>query len=437
MIFKLSAVLLFIFLAVSIEAKDNRKNSTKWKQYKQKHKATFLHEPREDKAFDNFMKNAELIEKHNRNPKHVAELGLNDFSHLSQEEINSQLKGGKFGAQPGIVKRGVGNQINWSSFNGAILKVPVYSYTSTPGYTAPASVDWTKRGFNTPVRSQSPCGNCWAFAATAGLEASLWKNLKTNVTLSPQQLTDCAGGSYGNNGCDGGFSIPAYNYIFQNGIITDSYYPFKGAQGTCSYSGLSDKSHGNLYSVSKMYMSEAGNDQALMELLDKYGPVTVGFDASSQLFNSYAGGVFASPKSPSFPMCTTKIDHAMLLVGYGKDNATGEDIWLIKNQWGKSWGIDGYMKVSRAVKNNCGISLWGVLPVATTGALNPTTVAPITSATTKSNMICDGKLRANPGCQTAYQCSGTVLYKYTAPTGYLINDSIPAYVLASQFTCNR
>ena len=86
------------------------------------------------------MKNAELIEKHNRNPKHVADLGLNDFSHLSQEEINSQLKGGKFGAQPGIVKRGVGNQINWSSFNGAILKVPVYSYMSTPGYKAPASV---------------------------------------------------------------------------------------------------------------------------------------------------------------------------------------------------------------------------------------------------------------------------------------------------------
>ena len=56
-----------------------------------------------------------------------------------------------------------------------------------------------------------------------------------------------------------------------------------------------------------MYMSEEGNDQALMELLDKYGPVTVGFDASSQLFSSYAGGVFASPKSPSFPMCTTKI----------------------------------------------------------------------------------------------------------------------------------
>jgi hypothetical protein len=78
-------------------------------------------------------------------------------------------------------------------------------------------------------------------------------------------------------------------------------------KGTCRYSGLSDKKFGNLYSVSKLYMSQQGNDQALMELLDKYGPVTIGFDASSPIFNSYAGGIFASPKSSSYPMCTTKI----------------------------------------------------------------------------------------------------------------------------------
>ena len=86
------------------------------------------------------MEKDELIQKHNSDPKHVAKLSHNDFSHLSQEEINSQLKGGKFSAQPGIVKRGVGNQIYWSTFNGASLKIPVYSYGSTSGYTAPASV---------------------------------------------------------------------------------------------------------------------------------------------------------------------------------------------------------------------------------------------------------------------------------------------------------
>ncbi len=52
-----------------------------------------------------------------------------------------------------------------------------------------------------------------------------------------------------------------------------------------------------------MYMAQQGNDQALMELLDKYGPVTIGMDASSPLFSSYKSGIFASPKSPSYPMC--------------------------------------------------------------------------------------------------------------------------------------
>lgn len=52
--------------------------------------------------------------------------------------------------------------------------------------------------------------DCWAFATTGAVEASLWKNNKTTVTLSPQQLTDCSL-TYGNNGCNGG--VVAYgNY---------------------------------------------------------------------------------------------------------------------------------------------------------------------------------------------------------------------------------
>ena len=47
--------------------------------------------------------------------------------------------------------------------------------------------------------------------------------------MSPQQLTDCPNPAIG--GCnDGGHPINAYDYILQNGIIADSYYPFKGAQ---------------------------------------------------------------------------------------------------------------------------------------------------------------------------------------------------------------
>ncbi|CAL2251907.1 unnamed protein product [Prunus armeniaca] len=44
--------------------------------------------------------------------------------------------------------------------------------------------------------------------------------------------------------------------------------------------------------------------------------------------------------------CGTTLDHAVTIVGYG--NGTTEDstkYWLLKNQWGESWGVNGYMKI--------------------------------------------------------------------------------------------
>jgi hypothetical protein len=42
--------------------------------------------------------------------------------------------------------------------------------------------------------------------------------------------------------------------------------------------------------------------------------------------------------------CSTglTVDHAVLLVGYGTD------YWIIKNQWGINWGIDGYIKITKS-----------------------------------------------------------------------------------------
>lgn len=55
-------------------------------------------------------------------------------------------------------------------------------------------------------------------------------------------------------------------------------------------------------------------------------PVVVGIDASHRSFQLYKSGVYSSL------FCSTKIDHFMLVVGYGRMN--GEDYWLCQNSWG-------------------------------------------------------------------------------------------------------
>jgi hypothetical protein len=54
-----------------------------------------------------------------------------------------------------------------------------------------------------------------------------------------------------------------------------------------------------LFTVTKILQSKPGDDAALMELLDKYGPVVVSIDSSSWIFENYHKGIFASPKMSS------------------------------------------------------------------------------------------------------------------------------------------
>lgn len=65
-------------------------------------------------------------------------------------------------------------------------------------------------------------------------------------------------------------------------------------------------------------------------------------------------------KGVSCPLiCSKRIDHGVLLVGYGAAGYAPirfkeKPYWIIKNSWGKHWGEKGYYKICRG-RDICGV----------------------------------------------------------------------------------
>ena len=61
------------------------------------------------------------------------------------------------------------------------------------------------------------------------------------------------------------------------------------------------------------------------------GPLSVAVFVHEK-FIFYKSGVFVDED------CDYPINHAVNLVGYGTDSATGKDYYILRNSWGTSWG---------------------------------------------------------------------------------------------------
>ena len=163
-------------------------------------------------------------------------------------------------------------------------------------------------------------------------------------SLSAQQLIDCSG-SAGNEGCNGGEIQPTYQWISQNGLCTDAAYPYTGNDDTCNTTCKP-------VAYTKSFVNVTVNSDVAMATAVAQQPVQIVIEADQPAFQLYSSGVITGE-------CGTEMEHSALLVGYGTD-INGVQYYKMKNSWGTSWGMAGYVLIARGETYNNGAGECGI-----------------------------------------------------------------------------
>ena len=208
----------------------------------------------------------------------------------------------------------------------------------------PARYDLRTLNKVTPVKNQNPCGSCWAHSALASIESFLLPG--ESWDLSENNMKNTHGFNW--LSCEGGNRVMATAYLIRwAGPVAEADDPYNGdpVRGATSPQNVPPQKHIQevLYIPDKTGpLSAEETKKALME----YGAVHSCMYYDATFFNKVTGGYYYPGNNYA--------NHDITIIGwdnrFSRDNffpsAPGDGAWIIKNSWGKEWGLDGYFYVS-------------------------------------------------------------------------------------------
>lgn len=259
---------------------------------------------------------------------------------------------------------------------------------------------WKK--YLSPITNQGSCGNCWAHASSSALadRFAILSLGKIKFEPSPYELTVCSNDfqtsdiqkvwknepelqkmdkrMHDNRSCNGNNLYDTAASLFTDGITDTGCFPNKfTANGSTIDIGkienpsdlpycynvtgieldtcVDGKTPMRKYRCKTAYLACKDSDNSdekekkIMYDLYKYGPMIVGIMLFPDFVYDYDGNsIYTHPDKSGGELG----GHAVRVVGWGEETVNGELIkyWWIANSWGTDWGINGYFRMKRGIK---------------------------------------------------------------------------------------
>ena len=241
------------------------------------------------------------------------------------------------------------------------------------------------------VRDQGSCGSCWAQSSIGAFEDRLCaaSGGTLNVKLSVQQQVSCntlclprPDSDLCQGGCAGGFQDLSGAYLEQTGVVEAHVLPYTSGgsgsyedhfgstdgKGACPNNVLAQHRHFKARTGSTRQVSRVPS--TLMAELSARGPLDVAMVVHNDFWN-YKRGVYASgAASPAAG------GHAVKMLGYGTDAASGLPYWICQNSWGTAWGEGGFFRAKRGDRIGLEQSAWMTMPIVPAIAVIPDALPP-------------------------------------------------------------